>query len=89
MATFLQVPLKKTTQIDFVKPLSKYITNTFSGEVLNENKDSLAELNQLRGNAVVKSLDKHESSLEVIQRYEISLKLHLLCNNLFLLKYFF
>lgn len=69
MSNFLQVPLKKSTQVDFVKPLSKYIDNTFSGEVLNENKDSLAELNQLRGNAVVKSLDRHESSLEVVQRY--------------------
>ena len=69
MTTFLQVPIKKSQQVDFVKPLSKYISNTFSNDVLNENKDSLAELNQLRGNAVIKSLDKHESSLEVIQRY--------------------
>lgn len=69
MNSFLQVPLKKTQSVDFVKPLSSYIKNTFSAEVLNENKDSLAELNQLRGNAVVKSLDKHETSLETLQRY--------------------
>lgn len=69
MSSFLIIPLKKTQAVDFIKPLSNYIKNTFSGEVLNEVKDSLAELNQLRSNAVVRSLDKHETSLEVIQRY--------------------
>jgi len=68
MSSFLQVPLKKTQSVDYVKPLSNYIKNTFSNEIFNENKDSLAELNQLRGNAVVKSLDKHETSLETLQR---------------------
>lgn len=68
MSSFIQTPVKKTQAVDFVKPLSNYIKNTFSGEVLNENKDTLVELNQLRGNAVVRSLDKHESSLDVIQR---------------------
>lgn len=69
MSSFLQIPLKKTQSVDFVKPLSSYIKNTFSNEILNENKDSLAELNQLRSNAVVKSLDKHETSLETLERY--------------------
>ena len=68
MSSFIIIPLKKTQPIDFIKPLSNYIRNSFSADVLNENKDSLAELNQLRGNAVVKSLDKHETSLEVLQR---------------------
>ena len=68
MSSFLIIPLKKTQSVDFIKPLSNYIKNTFSGEVLNEVKDSLAELNQLRSNAVVRSLDKHETSLEVLQR---------------------
>lgn len=68
MSSFIIISLKKTQTVDFIKPLSNYIKNTFSGEVLNEVKDSLAELNQLRSNAVVRSLDKHETSLEVIQR---------------------
>jgi len=69
MTSFLQVPLKKTQNVDFVKPLSNYITNTFSNQVLNENKDCIAELNQLRSNALIKSLDKHETSLDTLQRY--------------------
>ena len=68
MNSYLQVPLKKTQAVDFVKPLSNHIKNTFSADILNENKDMLAELNQLRGNAVVKTSDKHETSLEVLQR---------------------
>ena len=66
--SFLQIALKKTSATDFIKPLTSYIKNTFSGEVLNENKDALAELNQLRTNAVVRALDKHETSLDTIQR---------------------
>ena len=68
--TFLQIPVKKTTSVDFVAPLSKHIRNTFSEEVLNENKETLSELNQLRNNAVVRMVDKHETSLEGLQRYD-------------------
>eukprot|EP00112_Aurelia_sp_Birch-Aquarium-sp1_P025588 Seg858.7 transcript_id=Seg858.7/GoldUCD/mRNA.D3Y31 product="Programmed cell death 6-interacting protein" protein_id=Seg858.7/GoldUCD/D3Y31 len=69
MPSLLQVPLKKSQNVDLIKPLTKYIKTTFSEEKLNDTKDALAELNQLRANAVVKSLDKHETSLEVLQRY--------------------
>ena len=68
-SAFLQIPVKKTTAVDFVSPLSKHIKNTFSEDVLNENKETLSELNQLRGNSVVRMVDKHETSLEVLQRY--------------------
>ncbi len=68
MASLLKIPMKKSQNVDLVKPLSTYIKNTFSDEKLSETKDALEELNQLRSNAVVKSLDKHETSLEVLQR---------------------
>lgn len=73
MPSLLQVPLKKSQNVDLIKPLTKYIKTTFSEEKLNDTKDALAELNQLRANAVVKSLDKHETSLEVLQRYDMNL----------------
>ncbi|XP_065667183.1 programmed cell death 6-interacting protein [Hydra vulgaris] len=69
MSSFLTCPLKKTQAVDIIKPISNYITNTFSGSVLNENKNVIAEFSQLRGNAVVHSLDKHEISIETLQRY--------------------
>ncbi|XP_065052731.1 programmed cell death 6-interacting protein-like [Rhopilema esculentum] len=69
MSSLLQIPLKKSQNVELIKPFSNYIKNTFSEEKLRDTKDALAELSQLRANAVVKSLDKHETSLEVLQRY--------------------
>lgn len=69
MPSMISVPLKKSQFVELVKPLSKYIKNTFSDEKLHDVKEALAELNQLRSNAALKSLDKHETSLEVLQRY--------------------
>ena len=68
MPGFLQVPLKKSQSVELIKPLSNHIKNTFSKETLDDNKDALAEFSQLRANAVVRVLDKHETSLEVLQR---------------------
>ena len=68
MSSLLQIPLKKSQNVELIKPFSNYIKNTFSEEKLRDTKDALAELSQLRANAVVKSLDKHETSLEVLQR---------------------
>lgn len=69
MPSLLSIPLKKSQNVELVKPLSNYIKNTFSDEKLHDTKDALAELNQLRTNAVLKSLDKHETSLDVLQRF--------------------
>lgn len=64
----ISVPLKKSQNVELIKPLSNYIKNTFSDEKLHDVKEALAELSQLRINATQKSLDKHETSLEVLQR---------------------
>eukprot|EP00079_Xenopus_tropicalis_P019405 XP_012809020.1 PREDICTED: programmed cell death 6-interacting protein isoform X3 [Xenopus tropicalis] len=70
MATFISVPLKKTSEVDLVKPLSKYIHNTYpSGEDQTEYCRAVEELNKLRKSAVGRPLDKHETSLETVMRY--------------------
>lgn len=70
MAAFISVPLKKTSEIDLVKPLSKFIQNTYpSGEEQAEYCRAVDELNKLRKSAVGRPLDKHESSLETVMRY--------------------
>ncbi|NP_001081870.1 programmed cell death 6-interacting protein [Xenopus laevis] len=70
MATFISVPLKKTSEVDLVKPLSKYIHNTYpSGEDQTEYCRAVDELNKLRKSAVGRPLDKHETSLETVMRY--------------------
>ncbi|XP_069776849.1 programmed cell death 6-interacting protein isoform X2 [Narcine bancroftii] len=68
--TFVSVPLKKTTEVDLAKPLSKFILNTYpSGDTQAEYVKAAEELNKLRKNAVGRPLDKHDSSLEILLRY--------------------
>ncbi|XP_074468481.1 programmed cell death 6-interacting protein isoform X2 [Sebastes fasciatus] len=70
MATFISVPLKKSSEVDLVKPLSKFVTATYpAGEEQVEYLRAVEELNKLRRNALGRPLDKHESSLEVLLRY--------------------
>uniref|UniRef100_A0A8C7Y0J9 Programmed cell death 6-interacting protein n=1 Tax=Oryzias sinensis TaxID=183150 RepID=A0A8C7Y0J9_9TELE len=70
MATFISVPLKKSSEVDLVKPLSKYITVTYpAGEDQTEYIRAVEELNKLRKNALGRPLDKHDSSLEILLRY--------------------
>ncbi|XP_068124141.1 programmed cell death 6-interacting protein [Hyperolius riggenbachi] len=70
MATFISVPLKKSSEVDMVKPLSKFIQSTYpAGEEQAEYCRAVEELNKLRKSAVGRPMDKHESSLETIMRY--------------------
>ncbi|XP_041665023.1 programmed cell death 6-interacting protein isoform X2 [Cheilinus undulatus] len=70
MATFISVPLKKSSEVDLAKPLSKFVTASYSaGEEQAEYIRAVEELNKLRRNALGRPLDKHESSLEILLRY--------------------
>ncbi|TSK31382.1 Programmed cell death 6-interacting protein [Bagarius yarrelli] len=70
MATFISVPLKKSSEVDLVKPLSKFITSAYpAGEEQTEYLRAVDELNKLRKSALGRPLDKHESSLETLLRY--------------------
>uniref|UniRef100_A0AAY5F0Q4 BRO1 domain-containing protein n=1 Tax=Electrophorus electricus TaxID=8005 RepID=A0AAY5F0Q4_ELEEL len=70
MATFISVPLKKTSEVDLLKPLSKFITSAYpAGEEQAEYLRAVDELNKLRKSALGRPLDKHESSLEILLRY--------------------
>lgn len=70
MATFISVPLKKSSEVDLVKPLSKYITVSYpAGEEQAEYVRAVDELNKLRKNALGRPLDKHDSSLEILLRW--------------------
>ncbi|KAK1880660.1 Programmed cell death 6-interacting protein [Dissostichus eleginoides] len=70
MATFISVPLKKSSEVELVKPLSKFVTATYpAGEEQAEYLRSVDELNKLRKSALGRPLDKHESSLEILLRY--------------------
>lgn len=69
MATFISVPCKKATEVDLVKPLSKFVTATYPvGEEQAEYLRAVEELNKLRKSALGRPLDKHESSLDILLR---------------------
>ncbi|XP_048881865.1 programmed cell death 6-interacting protein-like [Brienomyrus brachyistius] len=70
MAAFISVPLKKSSEVDLVKPLSKYIAHTYApGEERTQHLRAVEELDGLRISAVCRQLDKREGSLEVLYRY--------------------
>ncbi|XP_067837271.1 programmed cell death 6-interacting protein isoform X3 [Heptranchias perlo] len=68
--TFVSVPLKKSSEVDVAKPLSKFIHDTYpSGDTQADYVRAAEELNKLRKSAVGRPLDKHDSSLEILLRY--------------------
>ncbi|ESO86831.1 hypothetical protein LOTGIDRAFT_207048 [Lottia gigantea] len=69
MATYLAVPLKKTYEVDFAKPLRSFIQNTYTSAEPDDYNSALSEFNKLRNLMITKSVDKHESALEVLYRY--------------------
>lgn len=71
MAAFISVPLKKSSEVDLVKPLGKFVTTTYqTSDEQAEYLRAVEELNKLRKNALGRPLDKHESSLEILLRYD-------------------
>ena len=71
MVDLLAVPLKKTSEVDLIKPLRTIIASTFSTADKQESeqfREPIEEINTLRTNATVKALDKHESSLETLYK---------------------
>lgn len=65
---YISLPLKKTWEVDFEKPLSQFIRQTFENIQEHDYKAPLKDLNRLRQNVVSKWNDKHESALEVLYR---------------------
>ena len=68
MATFLAVPTKKTWEVDLTKPLKNFIASTYNNVNADEYSQALSEFNKLRQSMIAKSVDRHESALEVLYR---------------------
>lgn len=69
MATMLAIPLKKTYEVDLIKPLRNFIQSTFTQADPEYYNHALQEFNKLRNLMITKSVDKHESALEVLCRW--------------------
>ena len=70
MAELIAVPLKKPTEVDFLKPMQNLIKMSYSTgtKAVKDYTDVIQELNKLRTNALWKAFEKYESSLEFIYR---------------------
>jgi len=68
MATFLPVPLKQAYEVDVIKPIRNFIQNTFSSANPDEYNTAISEFSKLRNLTITKSVDKHESALDVLYR---------------------
>lgn len=70
MASFVAVPLKKTSEVDLVKPLKNLIASYYSSsdEPVDFN-EAIEAFNKMRSNSTSKGLDyKHESSVELLEK---------------------
>ena len=65
----LAIPLKKTSEIDLIKPMKNLIALRFSTADNPESfEEAIDELHKLRSNATVRALDKQEQSIEIYAR---------------------
>ncbi|ELT89341.1 hypothetical protein CAPTEDRAFT_127570 [Capitella teleta] len=69
MAVYQAVPLKRTWEVDLEKPLKTFIANTFTECKPEDYATALSDFSKLRNSMIAKSVDKHESALEVLYRY--------------------
>lgn len=69
----LAVPLKKTSDIDLVKPFKNLIALRFSTADNPENfNDAISELNKLRNLACIRAMDKNETAVDIFARFATS-----------------
>ena len=69
MTEILGVPLKKTSELDLIKPFKNLISLRFSSAENPENfTEAITELQKLRNNAVLRALDKNEASIEFVAK---------------------
>lgn len=70
MVIFIAIPLKNTNEIDFIKPLSKYVEKLkeISTDKKEEINQGILELNKLRNSACIQPLEKNHLSLELLTR---------------------
>lgn len=73
MTELLNVPVKKSSEVDMVKPLKNLIQSTYSSNTSTEEggsvpnySEAVSEFNKQRNTAIWKFFEKYESSLEIV-----------------------
>lgn len=70
MTSFIAIPLKRTSDVDLVKPLKNLIATYYStsDEPVNYD-DAIEAFNRMRSTSTGKNLDpKHESTVENLEK---------------------
>ncbi|KAF8359647.1 alx-1 [Pristionchus pacificus] len=68
MSGFIFIPLKKTHEVDLIKPFTTYINTVYETKE-DDKAEAMQELNKLRAKACCQPLDKHQSGLDLLTRY--------------------
>ena len=63
---FISVPLKKSDVVDVSEPIEKFFATTLGTSFTDENRSAVEEFAKMRKSAVFRTLDRHESSLELL-----------------------
>jgi programmed cell death 6-interacting protein len=66
---FLGVPCKKGYDVDLIRPLNKFIEETYGSEQAASHKQSLDDFQNMRNKVLTKLNDRHESAIEILNRY--------------------
>ncbi|KAG8311500.1 Rhophilin, Rho GTPase binding protein [Homalodisca vitripennis] len=69
MTKLLTVPMKKPTDVDVVRPLENLINTVYKSPKDKDISKQIREFSNLRNNAVLKSYEQFEGSLEIIYTY--------------------
>lgn len=64
----MSIPLKKGSDVDILKPLKNLITSRYQASEQESYVAAVNEFAKLRNQAVVRTLDYHENSLELLCR---------------------
>uniref|UniRef100_A0A0N5BXT9 BRO1 domain-containing protein n=1 Tax=Strongyloides papillosus TaxID=174720 RepID=A0A0N5BXT9_STREA len=71
MVSFIQIPLKSTSEVDLVKPLKNFVKTFYklNDEQKNEVHEAISELNKLRSKACCQGNEKSQAILDLLLRY--------------------
>lgn len=76
MSQFIAIPLKKTSDVDTVKPIQQLISTYYGNDEQQKYNNSIEQLNKLRKDATFKGIEgKSTTTLTALQRYYDQLKL--------------
>jgi len=68
MSTFIQVPLKKTYEVDVTRPIYSFMMDAYTDLQPRDYTVPVGELNKLRSSFIAKLSDKSEASLDLMYR---------------------